>query len=52
MCVLNIRRIEILGDQLKMAEIKNINNHETYNLYKDRYLIRYKCKVFEHNYSI
>ena len=51
-CVCSIKKFNIHGDHLTVAEIVHINIHKSYSLYKKRHLIGYKCGFCESDHDI
>ena len=51
-CVFSIKKFVRHGDKLILAEIWNIIHHQLYSLYKNRYLIGYKCGFYENKNDI
>ena len=51
-CVFSIKKFVFHRNQLIAAEIFNINHYEVFSLYKNRYVIGYKCGFFGGNYDI
>ena len=48
-CLFSINKFDIHGDQPILAKIVNINHHQIYSHYKNRYLFGYKCGFCESN---
>ena len=51
-CVFSIKKFDLQGDHLILAEIVSNFQHKVYRLYQTRYLVGYKCGFCESNYDI
>ena len=51
-CVFSIKKFEHYGDQFILTEVANLGYREIKQLYKNRYLVAYKCDIFESNYNV
>ena len=51
-CVLSIKKFENYGDQFILPEVVNLGYREIKRLYKNWFLVVYKCTIFERNYIV
>ena len=51
-CVFSLKKFELHGNQFIPTEIVNLNHREIHHLYKNRYYVANKCKLFESNYNV
>ena len=51
-CVFSIKKFELYGDQFILTEVVNLGYCEIEHLYKNRFLVAYKCDIFESNYNV
>ena len=48
----SIKNFEQNGDQFILTEVVNLSYREIKHLYKNRFLVAYKCESFESNYNV
>ena len=51
-CVFSIKKFEHYGDQFIRVEVVNLGYREINYLYKNRFLVAYKCNIFQSNYDV
>ena len=51
-CVFSIKKFEHYGDQFILTELVNLGYCEIKHLYKNRFIVAYKCDIFESNYKV
>ena len=51
-CVFSIKKFEQYGDQFIPTEVVNLGYREIKHLYKNRFFVAYKCKIFESIYNV
>ena len=51
-CVFSIKKIEHYGDQFILTEVVKLGYREIKHLYKNRFLVAYKCDSFQSNYNV
>ena len=51
-CVFSIKEFEHYGDQFILTEVVNLGYREIKHLYKNRFFVAYKCKIFQSNYDV
>ena len=51
-CVSPTMKFDIDADQLFLAAIVNIDHDDNYSLYRNRFIIGYKCGFYESNFDI
>ena len=51
-CVFSIKKFEHYGDQFILTEVVNLGYCEIKHLYKNRFLIAYKCNIIQSNYDV
>ena len=51
-CVFSIKKFEHYGDQFILTEVVNLGYREIKHLYKNRFFVAYKCKIFQSNYDV
>ena len=51
-CVFSSKKFELLGNQIVLTEIVDLNHRQLHHLYKNRYYVANKCELFESNYDV
>ena len=51
-CVFSIKKFENYGDQFILTEVVNLGYREINHLYKNRFLVAYKCNIFQSNNDV
>ena len=51
-CVFSIEKFEQYGEHFILTEIVNLGYRERKHLYKNWFLVAYKCDIFESNYNV
>ena len=51
-CVFSIKKFEHYGDRFIRTVVVNLGHHKIKHLYKNRFLVAYKCDIFESDYDI
>ena len=50
--VFSIKKFELHGNQFILPENVNLNHHEIYHFYKNRYYVADKCEITVSNYNV
>ena len=51
-CVFSIKKFEHYGDQFILTEVVNLGYRGIKHLYKNRFFVAYKCRIFQSNYDV
>ena len=51
-CVFSIKKFEQYGDQFILTEVVNLGYREIKHLYNNRFIVAYKCGIFESQYNV
>ena len=51
-CVFSIKKFEHYGDQFILTEVVNLGYRGINHLYKNRFVVAYKCNIFLSNYDV
>ena len=51
-CVFSIKKFEHYGDQFILTEVVDLGYRKIKHLYKNRFFVAYKCKIFQSNYHV